>query len=406
VTPVAADTGLAAYRGVLRHGGVRPLLAAATLSRLGTAMLAPALLLGIAAQTGVGEAGVALGGHALALAVCAPFGGRLVDRRGVAPVVVRYVIAHAMAYAALVVAVARGASAPAVVVAAMLVGATVPPAAAATRARWPRLLPEQRLSSAYALDSALNSGAFVIGPLLAGLGVTLLAPAVLLAVAGAARIGGDLLLAATARRDTAPPGSPPARRRLGALRDRPARRLLTIASLDTCTYGVLQVGAVAATPRHTAAVLLALLAAGELTGGIAYGAVRQGSVGPRLAALHLGTLGPLAILAADGATGLLAAAYLTAGLLGGARDALNGLALGAAVPGASKAEAFGWLATFMWGGYSGGTAIAGALRGPAGPVGLGVAGAAGVLIAVVLAIRLGRDQRLRVGLLAQRPNQA
>jgi hypothetical protein len=256
------------------------------------------------------------------------------------------------------------------------------------------------------LDSALNSGAFVIGPLLAGLGVTLLAPAVLLALAGAARIGGDLLLAATARRDTAPQGSLPARRRLGALRERAARRLLTIAWLDTCTYGVLQVGAVAATPRHTAAVLLALLAAGELTGGIVYGAVRHGSVGPRLAALHLGTLGPLAILAADGASGLLAAAYLMAGLLGGARDALNGLALGAAVPAASKAEAFGWLATFMWGGYSGGTAIAGALRGPAGRVGLGAAGAAGVLIAVVLAIRLGRDPRLWVGLLAQGPSHA
>jgi MFS family permease len=406
VTSVAPDTGLASYRGTLRHAGVRPLLAAATLSRLGTAMLAPALLLGIAAQTGVGAAGLALGGQALALAVCAPFGGRLVDRRGVAPVVVGYVVAHAIAYGSLVVAVAFGVSAPAVVVAAMLVGATAPPAAAATRARWPRLLPGQRLSSAYALDSALNSAAFVMGPLLAGLGVAILAPAVLLAAAGAARVAGDLLLAATARRDAAPQGSPHARRRLGALRDRSARRLLTIAALDTCTYGVLQVGAVATASRHTAAVLLALLAAGELAGGIVYGAVRPGNVGLRLAGLHLGTLAPLAILAADGGTGLLAAAYLTAGLLGGARDALNGLALGAAVSNASKAEAFGWLATFMWGGYSGGTAIAGALRGPTGPAGLGAAGAAAVLIAVVLAIRLGHELRRPLRIEADAPAQA
>jgi hypothetical protein len=397
VTTVTADTGFAAYRGVLRHGSVRPLLAAATLSRLGTAMLAPALLLGIAGQSGAGEAGLAIGGLALALAVCAPLGGRLVDRRGVAPVVLRYVAAHAITYAALVAAVGTGASAPAVTVAAMLVGASAPPAAAATRARWPRLLPDRHLSSGYALDSALNSATFVVGPLIAGVGLVLLAPAALLGAAGAARVAGDLLLAATARHDPAPEGASRARRRLGAMRDRQTRRLLTIAALDTFTYGILQVGAVVTAPRHAAPALLALLAAGELAGGLVYGAVRRGAVGPRLAMLHLGTLGPLAILAADTATGVLAAAYLTAGLLGGARDALNGLALGAAVPAASKAEAFGWLATFMWGGYSGGTAIAGALRGPSGPAGVGAAGIVGTLAAVAMAIRFGRDlQRTRL----------
>jgi hypothetical protein len=61
---------------------------------------------------------------------------------------------------------------------------------------------------------------------------------------------------------------------------------------------------------------------------------------------------------------------------------------------ASAAEAFGWLATFTWGGYSAGTAIPGAVRGPTGAAGLGIAGIAGVLVAVTLAIRFGRDIRL------------
>jgi MFS family permease len=387
-----------AYRRLLGLPGVPRLIVAAAIGRLAIAMLALALLLTVLDREGsAGAAGLALGAHALGVAAGGPVMSRIADVAGGRRLLLVGTAVHAVAHVWLLAALIHRTPVIVLVAAAAVVGVTTPPAGPVTRALWPRLVPGEQLPTAYAFDSAMNSAMFVAGPLLAGLLAAGISPLAAVVVAAAGKIAGDTLLATSPLVGTArPEAATRAGSRLGPLAIGRVRVLLGVVALDTFVYGALEIGAAAAAADAAwTATLLALLAAGEIAGGLGYGA--RGWRGGRLvhlAALHAVTAGlVLAGLAGwlAGGVVVLAAAFLLLGVASGARDTVTQLALGEAAPPDRRTETFGWLNTFMWTGYGLGTAAAGRLADLGGTTAVYlVASAPAVLGVVVIALTAGR----------------
>lgn len=365
------------YRRLLTHTGVGYLLLVELVTKLSTPVLSLALLLAAVDRLGsYATSGLVLTGHALAVALCAPLGGRLADRYGARPVLIGYLAAHTLAYALLLVSLRTQ---PAVMIAAAaLLGVTNPPAGAVIRGAWPRLVPADSLPTAYAVDNAINEVSFILGPLLVPV-LTLAIPAhSVVAAAGAALLLGTMLLLASRAVRQAPKPQPPEqaaacrlRRLAGPLTHRPTLVLLVIAAFGTFTFGSLRVATVAsATVFETAAsagVLMGLLSAGALLGTLGYGARAWPVTGRRL--LVLLSLAETAVLfgsslAPDFVT--LAVLITAVGLVTGPRDAALPVLLADHTPDRYRTEVFAWLNTFMWIGYGLGTAAAGQLIAPQG----------------------------------------
>ncbi|MFG6191349.1 MFS transporter [Nonomuraea sp. JJY05] len=377
----------APYRRLLTHPGVPRLLVSGLLVKLGTPVLSLALLLAAVDRLGsYAVAGLVLTGHALALALCAPLGGRVADRYGPRRALTCYLAAHALAYALLLLA-----RPDLMIGAAVLLGATTPPAGSVIRTAWPRLVPTASLSAAYAVDNAVNELMFIVGPLLVPI-LILAVPAhgVVVAAGAAVLLGTALLLASSAVRQAAP--APPGRLRLaGPLTHRRTLLLLAIAAFGTFTFGCLRIATVASATTSgsasSAGVLMGLLSAGALLGTLGYGARAWPVTGGRL--LVLLSLAEAAILLGGGwAPGFatLAVLIFLAGLVTGPRDAVVPTLLAEHAPARYRTEVFAWLNTFMWAGYGLGTAVAGQLTGPSDTGGAAfVAAAAAAVAGAILA---------------------
>jgi MFS family permease len=375
------------YRELFGVAGVPRLVLAAGLSRLTTSMLALALAFAVSEQRGsLADAGLVLTAHAVAIAAGAPVAGRLADRLGPRRVLAAYLVVHTLGYAALLAALTARADTLAIGLAAVLVGGSLPPSAAVLRGHWPVVVAAGRLRTAYAFDSALNSATFVAGPLVAGILVAAVSPVVAILLAATTKVVGDALLATTSSLGRAAPSGES--RRLGPLADRRVRLVLVIVALDTFGYGCLDIGAVAHGNGSgvIAGLLLGALSAGEVLGGLGYGArPAPGQLRRQLVVLHLVSAVLLASTGLVAAVPLLVLGYLAAGLAGGARDTVNQLLLTGTAPPAYRTEAFAWLGTFMWAGFGLGTATAGQLQDRAGSTAVYVAAAGAALLAAALA---------------------
>lgn len=367
------------YRQLLTRRGVPQMMLVDLFVKLCTPVLSLALLLATVDTHGSYAAGgVVLSGHALALAGCAPIGGRLADRIGARSALVGYLTAHTIAYALLLLTLLIRTPTPAIVGAAALLGATTPPATAIIRGAWPRLLPDTLLPSAYAIGNAINELMFIVGPLLVTALMLAMPARNVVATAGAAVLAGAaLLIASRAVRDAPPPTHPakpsPARnwtaRLAGPLTHRPTLVLLTAASCATFSFGCLRIGTAASSAAFgspsSAGVLMGLLSAGSLAGVLVYGA-RQWRLNSRHLLILLCLADAVGMLAAAIAPDLLTTAALIAlvGMLTGPRGTLQQSLLSASPTGHGGTEVFAWLNTFMWTGYGLGTAIAGNLTTP------------------------------------------
>jgi predicted MFS family arabinose efflux permease len=245
-------------------------------------------------------------------------------------------------------------------------------------------------AAAYALEASLQEVTFVVGPLLVALLTAAFSPVLALAVAAVVGGVGTMLVALAAPVRAWQPEEIETSL-LGALQ---SRGVLTLIGLSVCLgvgFGATEVGFPAFAEEHGGAELgsvpLALFAGGSLVGGLVAGA--------RVTLSPLRLLRVSAVLLAAGlALPLLAWSLPSMGVLAFVAGlsiapvvmAAYGLVDAVAARG-TAAEAFSWITTAVFAGFSAGMAVGGTLidaYGVGASFGLGVAAAAaGALLVAV-----------------------
>ena len=164
------------YLELLRDRRIATLLSAALIARLPVGINGLAIILFLREETGsFATAGAVAGALMLGLGVGAPLTARFVDRHG-ARLLLLLAAGNATGLLSLLALGSSGAPAAALMTAAALTGFSYPPSPSVLRARFPDLLRDrpELIQSAYALDSVLLELAFVGGPLLVALMVTVI----------------------------------------------------------------------------------------------------------------------------------------------------------------------------------------------------------------------------------------
>jgi MFS family permease len=352
----------AGYAALLGHRPARRLVYALVVTTLSYGMYSLTVLLTVEHSTGsYREAGFAVAAFALFAGVTAPFRGRLIDRRGVRVWLPALAFGYAASLVALDVAAHAGAPAWALISLAGCSGLSAPPIFASARPVWAQIVDPVMVRRGYAVTSLLYDAGQIVGPVLAS--VTFLFsswPGALLcgglAVAGA-------LLSLPAREGLHEDAMPAPMPRL---RETPALiGLLAVSVVFGGAQGVVIVAVPAAAAHwgHSslAGPLLALFAAGSVTGALWYGA-RHWTGGPLhrylVAVLLFGILLIPAALTGDAFQ--LGVVLFLAGLAFGPATVSLFESLDVIVPGGG-AEALTWVTTGEAGGSAAGSALAGVL---------------------------------------------
>jgi MFS family permease len=163
------------------------------------------------------DAGTVVGAYLVGMAVMSPFVGRLMDRIGLARVLVPCAVGYASGVAVLVVLASRHAPLVALCAASSITGVVLPRVTSALRARWPSVMPSVELrDQAYLVDATLGEAVPIVGAVLVAVLATTTRPAAaLLTSAGFALVGTvGFVMSPAARRHTVPAGSRSQRRPL------------------------------------------------------------------------------------------------------------------------------------------------------------------------------------------------
>ena len=376
------------YSELLRLPGAAAFFVAAGVGRIGIAASGLAIVLLVHHRTGsYATAGLVAGCFAAAEAVAGPQTARLMDRYGQTRVLPPLLAAHAVAVAGLVVHPGW--------VAGLLLGATIPQLGALSATRWRRLLHDEALTAAFAMESLCNAVAFLVGPVLvsslAAAGHPVLSPV----LAGGLIVGGGLWLAA--QRGTAPsPVHAAAGSRAGAALLRPG--FLALAGVNAALgvfFGSITVAVTAfTTERHiayAAAALFAVSNGASLAGGWLYG-LRRPRGGLRLPAVVLCSGG--VILAVAGGPLLLGAGLVVTGLVVPAIISVSNVLVSVLVDRSVLTQAYAWTNTASVAGSSAATSAAGwAIDRGDSRNGLLIAAAATVAVAVLAGVTVAGSRR-------------
>ncbi|MEV5708200.1 MFS transporter [Actinoallomurus sp. NPDC052274] len=377
-----------AYLDFLRKPYAGRLLGGTLLGRLPNGMAALAIVLFVRGHGGgYTLSGVLSAVYGLAMAAGQPVLGRAMDRYGQPRILASAATAAAAGFALLVV---FGVRSPAVATAAVvLAGFATPPLEAGLRALWPSVLNgPAEVQAAYALDAAAQELLFTFGPMLV-IAATVVSTEAALLLTGALGIAGTLVVT-TSRPSRVWRGEQGGGHWAGPLRSPGIRVLIISLTCVGVSLGVFSVAVVAyADARHVSyasGLLLALMSAGALTGGITYGLrPRTGPAHRRLVLLMAGlAAGYLPLAWAPGLLVMpvlaLASGVFLAPVLACTFTLVDDLA-----PRGTVTEAFAWLVTAFGVGSSVGAALAG-LASDAGGVhaAFAVAGAGGVLALLVI----------------------
>jgi MFS family permease len=383
---------LSAYRPLFALPHARGVVVASLTARLAmSSFLLPLVLLAHQKGGSFAFAGAAVAAFSVPAAVLAPVRGRLVDR-GPRRMLMLMTIAHALALATLPLAASRGG----LLVASALAGATSPPLAGATRACWRSWLRDDPLlPRAYAFDASAQDAMVVAGPLLAGAGIAIFDPSVVIGILAALVLVGGLLF--TLWLEPAP--GVEVTTGWGPLGSGGLRTLILSVLLADAALGLVEMGIPAFAVRHgspgLAGVMLALLAGGSVVGGLTVGA-RDWRVSPGrryllAVAASVVTLGPLA---AAGSFAGLGALLVLAGLPFAVQWSALSLLIDRLVPASATTEAYTWMTTANAAGLALGSVLGGLLI-PADNDPTGALLAAPVMAAVGTAVALGRRASLR-----------
>jgi MFS family permease len=400
VTEAVPPLGLARYSALFRVPHARRLVLAGLLGRLPMGMIGLSLLLLVREGGGsYAAAGLVSGAYFVATAIGAPIAGRLVDRRGQT----RILLPRAAIFSGLLAGVCALAvlDAPLGLIGAgaAAAGGLMPPVGASLRALWPRMFPDEELrAAAYALEASLQEITFIVGPLLVALLTTLASPVLALAVAAVAGGAGTVVIAlAEPVRAWRPEEERHAGSILGALE---SRGVLTIIGFSACLglgFGGTELGFPAFAEGHGGAELgsipLSLYAAGSLVGGLVAGAwVTVSAVRLLRISAVLLVLGLALPLVAWSLPSMAVLAFIAGVPIAPVVMSAYGLIDAVATRG-TTAEAFAWISTAVFAGFSVGMAVGGTLIdafGVRASFGLGVAAVA--VGALVVALGPGLDE--------------
>jgi predicted MFS family arabinose efflux permease len=239
------------------------------------------------------------------------------------------------------------------------------------RALWGRLAPDQALlQRALSLDTAAESTAFALGPVLAGMLIKATGAPVVLVAGAALVLGGCGPLARTAagaRAGIPPEGGHEAGTR-GSLGMKGLLRLTLPAWAIAVAVSGVEIAVVAAWGTVTVGMLLALFPVGGVLGGLAYG--RRDWRAPLAGRPRMLAAASAACYALPALAFLPAVAGGTFLLAGAGADILliaTYQLVDATVPDGRRAEAGAWVNTAYNLGVAMGTAAGGVLAGGVGP---------------------------------------
>ncbi|HLM50374.1 MAG TPA: hypothetical protein VK279_07490 [Solirubrobacteraceae bacterium] len=399
------------YLTLLRAPGAARLALAALVGRLPLGMQALALILLARDATGsYGAAGAVAASAALATAAFGIVQGRAVDRLGQTRVLLACTGVYAASLVALVAAAHAGAGVVALAALAALSGASLPPLSACMRALWPCLAgsaapgpaPAGReardraalIEAAYSLESILQEGFYIAGPLIVGALVAAASPAAAVLTMAGLSLSGTVLFA-TSPLSRAVPGGRRTGSRTGALASAGLRTLVLATVPVGLAFGALEVALPAFAEdqgnRAAAGLLFATWGVGSVVGGLWYGTRRwRRSPGERLPLAAMGlALGFLPLLLA-GSTGAMAALLPLAGLAIAPTFTTSYTLIAGLAPPGTETEAFQLATSAVIVGVSLGNAAAGAIVDGAGvDATLLAAAGAGALAASVAAAGRG-----------------
>ncbi|MDW5329776.1 MFS transporter [Plantactinospora sp. KLBMP9567] len=390
---------LTPYRDALALPGIRPLMLLALLVRVPKTMTLLALTLYVVEHLGHGYAAAGLAGAAMTVgsALGAPVLGRLVDRRGLRPVLVLTTVAEAAFWFSSPLM-----SYPVLLGGALLGGLLTLPVFSVIRQSIAALVPAERRRPAYALDSMSVELSFMVGPAVAVLLATSVSPRATLLVVGAGIVFSGLALVwldPPTRDDREPvaPGEPPSRRewltpRLVGMLAITTAATLVLGGTDVAVVAVLR----AADQVHWTGVVLGVWAVYSLVGGFMYGMVTR-PLPPLVIVLLLGICTiPVGLGGAQWWT--LGLALLPAGVLCAPALAATSNAVSQLAPSGARGEAMGLQNSALTVGLALGAPLAGAVIDASEPAwGFAATGLVGTLLGLaVLPVEL-RRRRAAVG---------
>ena len=266
------------YRDVLTRPGALAFSGAGVLARLPMSMVGIGIVLMISSLYGsYGLAGRVSAVYVIAQAICSPQLARLVDRHGQRRIMRPAVAIAAVGLVGLVGAATLEAHEVWLYVAAVVTGAGIGSFGSLVRARWARVLGAEphRMHTAYSLESALDELVFIVGPVLATLLATGVAPAAGLVVPLVAMLVGGYWFLSQRRTEPppAPVGSP---RPKGSVLRKPGMVVLALVFVAMGSiFGATDVSTVAfaeeSGSKGAAGIILAIFALGSLISGLLYG---------------------------------------------------------------------------------------------------------------------------------------
>ncbi|WLS45963.1 MFS transporter [Micromonospora profundi] len=392
---VGTNVNMKPYRAALALPGLRSLLLIAVLARIPLTATGITLtfhvVLDLDLDRGYGAAGLVGAAITVGAAIGGPLLGRLVDRRGLRPVLVLTAVAEAVFWST-----APSLPYALLLPAAFVAGSLALPIFSVVRQSIAALVPEDQRRPAYALDSMSVELSFMIGPALAVALVTAISAQTTMYL-----VGGGIVAAGIALWLVNPPirgaAEPVGPRRRVPHREWLTPQLLAVLALSaaaTLVLGGTDV-AVVAVLRASGEVgwtgaVLTIWAVASLAGGFAYGAVHR-SFSPLVltGALALCTI-PVGLGGAH--WWLLCLALIPAGALCAPTIAAGSDAVSRLVPAEVRGEAMGLHGSAVTVGIAIGAPLAGAVIDATTPLwGFVVTGALGALVTlVVLPIELRR----------------
>jgi MFS family permease len=379
-----------AFGRVLRVPHVASLFGAALLGRMPYGIEGLATVFFVQQETGsFATAGAVSASAAVAAGLGLPVLGRFIDALGQTRVLLAAAVVHLVAGAALIALVAADAPTQLLCAVAVVSGFATPPLSPALRSLWPDVLggDPQLLRSAMALDAISLEIAFIGGPLLTALLVTVASPGLALAFGYAFSTAGGLAFASL-RPSRRWRGSGAGSFGIGPLSSPGLLVLLGTAMPLGLALGTLEVGlpafGVAEGTSSAGAMAIAALALGSGIGGLVYGSRPATQLVPAYVAFAAMLPVGMALLALPGSvTAMLLLAPLAGAALAPLTAAANEIA-GLVAPEGTVTEAYAWVVTATILGVAAGIAGSGAVVEAAGwreaiLIGAGAAGAGAVV---------------------------